>query len=262
MKVDLLRRTALLMLLGVLSCASAGAQEKKDTAGEPLTNASVVKLVRAGFKEKTVIAIIGARESRFDLSTERMIELKKSGVSEKIIIAMLAKQQGMSVSDENWSDDSFFDRPTSKPNDSGQSSDSGSGSSADIFGSSGRSRSKNKSRGGGGAAVEGDTQTTGTATVRIIRPPTEAGGGDLKLEKVPSLNDESIIDLVEAGFSEGTIVRRIEQSPVDFDLSPAKIAELRRHRVTDKILAAMRAAMGDSPKVNSAAPGPNGTSGY
>jgi len=51
--------------------------------------------------------------------------------------------------------------------------------------------------------------------------------------------------LVEAGFSEGTIIKRIEGSPVNFDLSPAKIEELHKKRVTDSIIAAMTAAMGD-----------------
>lgn len=260
MKHYLLKQTALLLLCGTLSCTTAWAQGKSDSAAEPLTNAAVTKLVKAGFKEKSVIAIIGARAPAFDLSTERMIELKKNSVSEKIILAMLARQQGMDLSDENWGDDSFFgDRTKSKPNDSGQSSNSRSGSSTDIFGSNGSSRAKSKTRDGGGSAAEGDTQTTGTATVRIIRPPAEASGGGLKLEKVPILKNESIIDLVEAGFSEGTIVRRIEQSPVEFDLSPAKVAELRRHRVTDRVLAAMKTAMGDNPKANGTATSPNGT---
>ena len=51
--------------------------------------------------------------------------------------------------------------------------------------------------------------------------------------------------MVNAGFSEGTIIRRIEQSPAEFDLSPAKLDELRRRRVTDPVIGAMRAAMGD-----------------
>ena len=260
MKHYLSNHTALLLLCGVLSCATAWAQGKENSAGEPLTNAAVEKLVKSGFKERTVIAIISARAPRFDLSTERMIGLKKSGVSEKIILAMLARQQGMDISADNWGDDGFFgDRTTLKPNDSSQNSNSGSGSSTDIFGSSGSSQAQSKTRGGGGGAAEGDTQLTGTATVRIIRPPTEAGGSGLKLEKVTTLKNESIIDLVEAGFTEGTIVRRIEQSPVDFDLSPAKVAELRRHRVTDRILAAMKTAMGDNPRANGAASNPNAT---
>jgi hypothetical protein len=50
---------------------------------------------------------------------------------------------------------------------------------------------------------------------------------------------------VDAGFSEGTIIRRIEQSPVEFDLAPEKLDALRKKRVTDKVLAAMRTAMGE-----------------
>jgi len=54
-----------------------------------------------------------------------------------------------------------------------------------------------------------------------------------------------VIRLVEAGFSEGTIIKRIEESPVDFDLSPARIADLQKRRVSEAIIAAMNAAMGD-----------------
>jgi hypothetical protein len=56
--------------------------------------------------------------------------------------------------------------------------------------------------------------------------------------------------MVNAGFSEGTIIRRIEQSPADFDLAPAKLEELRRRRVTDPVIEAMRAAMSDGPQQN------------
>ena len=215
----------------------------------PLTNAAIVKLVKADFKEKTIVAIIGSRPSRFDLSTERMIELKRSGVSEKIILAMLAHQQGF-VFDENWNDDTFFSqdngdigRPIDKQKDPTRSQpDPGS---TDIFGSSGGVRGSTQSRGGSGSSA-GDTITTGSATVRILRPPSEAGGAPQKLEKVATLTNNSIVELVDAGFSEGTIIRRIEQSPVEFDLSPEKLTELRKHRVSEKILSAMKAATGDT----------------
>ncbi len=83
--------------------------------------------------------------------------------------------------------------------------------------------------------------------MRILRPPSEAGNGGTpaKLEKTKSLTNESIVELVEAGFSEGTIIRRIEQSPVEFDLAADKLDALRKKRVTDKVLAAMKAAMGE-----------------
>ena len=93
----------------------------------------------------------------------------------------------------------------------------------------------------------GETATAGSATVRILRPPAEAGGAQMKLEKTPTLTNDSVIKLVEAGFSEGTIIKRIEDSPAEFDLSAAKLEELRRRRVTEAIILAMTAAMGDDP---------------
>jgi hypothetical protein len=80
-----------------------------------------------------------------------------------------------------------------------------------IFGSSGGARGRTRSRVGGGAA-EGDTQTTGSASVRILRRRRggRANGAQPKLERTPTLTNDSIIELVEAGFSEGTIIRRIE----------------------------------------------------
>jgi len=77
----------------------------------------------------------------------------------------------------------------------------------------------------------------------------------LKLEKTPTLNNDSIIKLVEAGFSEGTIVKRIEDSPSEFDLSATRLAELRKHRVSETVIAAMTAAMGDDSASKTNAPG-------
>jgi len=242
--------TMLLALLLMLICA--GLVNAQAAANEgPLTNAAVVKLVRAGFKEKTIIAIINARPPAYDLSPDSMIELKRSGVKESVILAMLDRQQGLSaLSDDKWESDPFFQDKRDKqkenlPRDQKET---------DIFGSSGSSQGATKSTGSGTAESGSDTQTTGTATVRIIRPPSEAGA-PMKLEKTPSLTNDSIIELVEAGFSEGTIVRRIEQSPVEFDLSPTKISDLKKHRVGDKIITAMKAAMGDDASKN-----PTGTS--
>lgn len=219
----------------------------------PLNNAAVVKLVKAGFKDKSIITIIASRPARFDLSTERMIELKRSGVSEKVILAMLARQEGNEI-DDSFGDDEFFSsslpgtssgNSTKDPqNPNARPANPNDGSSVDIFGSNGTSRGATQSRGRNGSS-SGDTITTGSATVRILRPPTEAGGAPAKLEKTPSLNNDAVIELVEAGFSEGTIIRRIEQSPVNFDLAPDKLNELKKHRVSEKIVTAMKAAMGD-----------------
>ena len=251
-------------LLTVLLAVSFGCLSSRGqtTTPAPLTNASVVKLVKAGFKEKSIISIIAARPARFDLSTERMIELKRSGVSEKIILAMLARQEGMDIdlSDESWGDDPFFaegvdpkKNNSARNPSSGHPSSSGNDGSVDIFGSSGGVKGETKTRGGLDGSLSGDTITTGSATVRIIKPPAEANT-PMKLEKTPSLTNASIIELVEAGFSEGTIIRRIEQSPVEFDLSANQMAELRKHRVSEKILTVMKAANGDDPAATKSSP--------
>ncbi len=233
MKTSLIKLALVLALCFFLSPA-ARAQEQRPEA--PLTNAAVIKLVRAGFKEKTVIAIIRSRPARFDLSPDRLIELKRAGVTENVILAMLAMDDTEFVAEDGWSDDPFF-------NDSARAKQKTGEGETDIFGMNGGSNSRTRQRGASGSGGD-NSQTSGSATVRIIRPPAEAGGRP-ELEKTPTLTNDSVVELVEAGFSEGTIIRRIEQSPAEFDLSPAKLAELRRRRVSDRVIAAMTAAMSD-----------------
>ncbi|HEX3281170.1 MAG TPA: hypothetical protein VHR36_08055 [Pyrinomonadaceae bacterium] len=257
MRVFILSR-ALLIFACLGLCWNIGSAQTRDDT--PLTNDAVVKLVKANFKEKTVIAIIESRATRFDLSTERMIELKRTGVSERIILAMLARQQGLDF-DAAWNDDAFFnpanDNAKIDKQDDPSRNSSSPGNSADIFGSSGGSRGGTRTKGGNNTSGANDTVTTGSATVHILRPPAEAGALP-KMDRVATLTNDSIVELIEAGFSEGTIIRRIEQSPVEFDLTPGKLAELRKHRVSEKILSAMKTATGDTSDSKSA-PVSNGT---
>lgn len=224
------------MCLSIFVVGASGQQ----TDG-PLTNASVIRLVKAGFKEKTIITIINNRPSDFKLDTDRLIELKRSGVNENIILAMLSSHMGtIYVDEDEWTSESLF-RDLKKPN----TGDSKAQTGDSIFGSGSSSQSSSRSRGGlGGNQSEGNV--SGSATVRIIKPPAEAGESAApKLEKTPALTNEGVIRLIEAGFSEGTIIKRIEESPVEFDLSPAKITELQKRRVSEAIIAAMNAAMGN-----------------
>ena len=219
-----------------LLCAPTYAQRPQP----PLTNASVVKLVRAGFKEKTVIAIINSRPGNFRLEPEQLIELKRNGVSENIILAMLSLDDSFVMQDDDWSLDSTLGRNRGLD---GKQTQPGT----DIFGSSGGSKGQSSGRGLSGENDQ-ETTTTGSATVRILRPPSESGGAaPIKLEKTPTLDNEAVIKLVDAGFSEGTIIKRIEDSPADFDLSAAKVAELRRRHVPDPVITAMTAAMSEEP---------------
>ncbi|MDT4969148.1 MAG: hypothetical protein QOJ64_3885 [Acidobacteriota bacterium] len=225
--------------------AVAFAQQKPET---PLDNSAVIKLVRAGFKDKTVIAIIRSRPAQFDLSPDQLIELKRSGVSESVILVMLASDDAeLTATDELGSDPFFGDSARAK---GGAKTAEGE---TDIFGMNGGSNSRIRQR-GAGSSSGGDTQATGSATVRILRPSVEPGGV-AKLERTPTLTNESIVELVDAGFSEGTIIRRIEQSPAEFDLTPPKLAELRRRRVSDRVIAAMTLAMSDDSSSAPKAPG-------
>ena len=79
----------------VLILAPLGLAQTNQAQQKSLNNAAVVKLAKAGFKEKTIIQIIYSRLPNFDLSPDRMIELKKNGVTEKVIVAMLSRQEGM-----------------------------------------------------------------------------------------------------------------------------------------------------------------------
>ena len=236
------------VLVFVAAAAVARAQGPSPGAATTLTNASVVKLVRAGFKEKTLISIINARPVSFDLSPDRLIELKKGGVPERVILAMIARSESIDFASEEWDDDEMplggFGRERGRQGSPGTAGSDPN--EVNIFGSSGGASGRTRTRGQSGGG-DTDTMTTGSASVRILRPPTE-GGGAAKLERTPTLTNDSVVELVEAGFSEGTIVRRIEQSPVEFDLSPAKLAELRKRRVAEPVINAMRAAMGEDAK--------------
>ncbi len=242
--VRILFSVSLVLMLSLAGLAQTNQSQKT------LNNAAVVKLAKAGFKEKTIISIINSRMPNFDLSPDRMIDLKKNGVTEKVIIAMLARQEGMDpLDDESWADEEFMTRGLDPKTGNPRGNNSGGGGTDDpgtnIFGSSGGVKGRSESNMGNGG-VNSDIVTTGSATVRLIKPPVEAGApGSAKLEKTKSLTNESIVELVEAGFSEGTIIRRIEQSPVEFDLTASKLDDMRKRRVSDKVIAAMKAAMGE-----------------
>ena len=245
-------RTILIRLILVVAvcCAATLSSRAQRSPQAPLTNAAVVKLVRAGFKEKTVIAIIRNRPGSFNLDPDRLIDLKHNGVSENIILAMLAQDESFALANDDWTSDSDFGRSSTRTTERNPQDQPGG---VDIFGGTQGSKGQTRGRGMNGSN-QGETNTTGNATVRILRPPTETGGTQPRLERTPTLNNESVIKLVEAGFSEGTIIKQIEDSPVDFDLSTIKLDELRRRRVTEAIIIAMTAAMSDEPDPKQIAP--------
>ena len=61
---------------------------------ESLTNDSLVKLVKAGMGEDTIVGIVNSQPGRYSLSTDSLISLKQAGVSDKIISAMVNRNAG------------------------------------------------------------------------------------------------------------------------------------------------------------------------
>ncbi|MBI1765748.1 MAG: hypothetical protein HYR56_30455 [Acidobacteria bacterium] len=234
---------------------------------EVLSNDSIINLAKAGFKENTIIALIRTSPVSFDITTAKLVTLKKNNVSEKIITAMIERQTlggglgGGSLADDEFfkqDDDAFFRgaNPNSS-NNPGQKEappqinprgDSRMDESENpIFGSRSGGKSQSRSRGLGGpnGSASNEGETLGSASVRIIRPPSENGGPSApKLERAPKLDNKAILDLIEAGFSEGSILRKIESSQVDFDVSTKALAELRKNRVSESVIKAMAEAMG------------------
>jgi len=58
-------------------------------AQEPLTNDSIVNLVKQGLPEDSIINLINTRPEQFSFAADAVTALQKAGISEKIISAMV-----------------------------------------------------------------------------------------------------------------------------------------------------------------------------
>lgn len=226
---------------------------------ELLTNESVIDLSRAGFKERTIITLIRTSETAFDISTSKLVELKRRGVNERIISEMIERTNAGEAmrrlttlrNDDFFSkaDEEFFKGSTIYKEVPSERQARQREEEAQIFGSQSGSESSSRTRGwGGNGDRQQRTDVTGTASVRILRPAGEGAGSAAspKLERPPKLDNRGVLEMVQAGFSEGTIIRKIELAQVDFDLSPPALSELKQNRVTEKVIRAMTSAMDES----------------
>ena len=75
------------VVLVFLTITALTAQQKN-----PLTNADVIKMVKAGLAETTIVAAIAANDTQFDLSSTGLQALNQAGASSKVIRAMLAAE--------------------------------------------------------------------------------------------------------------------------------------------------------------------------
>jgi hypothetical protein len=256
---DLLRLSLLLALLTLSPGGAQGQGKVGEGRREVLTNESVINLSRAGFKERTIVTLIRTSETAFDISTPRLVELKKRGVNERIISVMIERANaGEAIrrlttlrNDEFFSkaDEEFFKGSTIYDEVPTEREAQRKEQEARLFGSQSGTESSSRTRGwGGNGERQQSAEVQGSASVRIIRPAGDGGGGGaaLKLERAPRLDNQAVLEMVQAGFSEGTIIRKIELAQVDFDLTATALGELRQNRVSDRIIKAMTTAMDES----------------
>lgn len=243
----------LTIFLAIAVIAQADAQ---DRPREVLTNDSIISLTKAGFKERTIVTLIRTSQTNFDISTQRLVELKKRSVSERVISEMIeitnrgeiAQRLNTLRDDEFFSkdDDAFFNGPIFKEVPTEKQAKRMEDEAA-IFGSQSGSGSKSRSRGiGPNGERQQQSQTNGSASVRIVRPSGEPTSSAPKLERPTKLDNRGVLEMIQAGFSEGTIIRKIETSQVDFDLSPKALDELKKNRISDRVISVMKTAMDES----------------
>src|SRR5689334_15454633 len=65
-------------------------------AQEPLTNESVVKMVKAGLSEDVVVSMVKTQPAKYNLSPDQLISLKAAGIPDKVVAAMVEKNAGVS----------------------------------------------------------------------------------------------------------------------------------------------------------------------
>ena len=66
-------------------------QEEKEQPGQPLTNESIIKLVKAGLGEAMIINIVNTQPGKYSLTADDIMKLKAGGVSGKVITAMVVR---------------------------------------------------------------------------------------------------------------------------------------------------------------------------
>ena len=81
-----LRKIPFLLALCLVPLGSAIAQN----AQRALTNADIVKIVKSGVGEQTIVLMIEKATPNFDTSPDAVIELKKAGVSDAVLNAMVS----------------------------------------------------------------------------------------------------------------------------------------------------------------------------
>lgn len=77
-------------VVAILCLAVASAQE-------PLTNDSVIKMVKAGLSEDVIVSMVKSQPAKYALTPDQLISLKSAGVPDKVVAAMIERNAGGGV---------------------------------------------------------------------------------------------------------------------------------------------------------------------
>lgn len=84
---------------------------------EIITNDEVISLSKAGLNSSIIVDKIRTSKSKFDLSTDALIKLKKAGISDDIVGAMLAAKTGTSTMTTTNQTNNMSGNAAGDPND-------------------------------------------------------------------------------------------------------------------------------------------------
>ena len=91
----LLRNTRQVAIILAVLLVSAAASFAQLTNHAPLTNADIVKMVKAGIPESVILRKVQMSESNFTTSPNALIELKRRHVPDDVMAAMLDSEAAM-----------------------------------------------------------------------------------------------------------------------------------------------------------------------
>ena len=84
-----------LTVIAVMACSLAAQHAQK-----PLTNAGVIKMVKAKLSESVVVATIQSSPANYDISPDGLIALQKAGVTQNEMDAIVAAQKAANTEAE------------------------------------------------------------------------------------------------------------------------------------------------------------------
>lgn len=91
---------ALLNRVAVAICFVVLAVPEGTAADESLTNEAVIKMVKAGLSESTIVALIKQQPGNYATKPSDLVALREAGVSNAVIDAIMAKALGQAQSGE------------------------------------------------------------------------------------------------------------------------------------------------------------------